>query len=125
MAGLTVDGNDPLAVYAAAREAVDRARAGQGPTLIEAMTYRLQGHNMGDNESYIPVEEKKAAIERDPVPLFRTKLIAGGMVGAEELERMETQINREVEQAIELALDSPFPDLSELRKDVFAQEVVQ
>ena len=79
MPGVTVDGNDPLAMYAAAREAVERARAGQGPTLIEAMTFRFHGHVFGDADDYMQQGEKDAAMARDPVPRFRAWLIEHGM----------------------------------------------
>jgi pyruvate dehydrogenase E1 component alpha subunit len=125
MPGETVDGNDPIAMYGAAKLAVDAARAGDGPSLIEAMTYRFYGHNMGDNDSYIPPEEKKAAMARDPVPLFRAQLISGGLATDAELTAMESEIEAEIEAAIAYALDSPFPGIEELRRDVYAYEVLE
>lgn len=121
--GVRVDGNDPVAMYAVAAEAVARARAGEGPTLIEAMTFRFMGHNFGDDDSYIPKEEKTAAIEADPVPIFRAKLITDGIATEAELAAIEAEIESQIDAAVQFALDSPVPDTNELRKDVFAEEI--
>jgi len=121
MPGVTIDGNDPLAVYAAAREAVARARAGEGPTLIEAKTFRFHGHVFGDADAYMEKGEKEAAMARDPVPRFRSWLTEGGVAEA-ELAALEVAIDREIEEAVAFALDSPVPDLSELHSDVLAEE---
>jgi acetoin:2,6-dichlorophenolindophenol oxidoreductase subunit alpha len=121
MPGVTIDGNDPLAVYAAAREAVARARAGEGPTLIEAKTFRFHGHVFGDADAYMEKGEKEAAMARDPVPRFRSWLTEGGVAEA-ELAALEAAIDREIEEAVAFALDSPVPDLSELHSDVLAEE---
>jgi TPP-dependent pyruvate/acetoin dehydrogenase alpha subunit len=121
--GVTVDGNDPLAMYAVAREAVERARSGSGPTLIEAMTFRFHGHVFGDMDGYMRKGEKDAAMARDPVPAFRAWLIREGHVGESELAGLESAIERELDAAVEFALSSPNPDLAELRRDVFAEEL--
>jgi TPP-dependent pyruvate/acetoin dehydrogenase alpha subunit len=120
MPGVTIDGNDPLAVYAAAREAVARARAGDGPTLIEAKTFRFHGHVFGDADAYMGKGEKEAAMARDPVPRFRSWLVEGG-VAEGELTALEASIDREIEEAVAFALESPVPDLSELHSDVLAE----
>jgi TPP-dependent pyruvate/acetoin dehydrogenase alpha subunit len=122
MPGVTIDGNDPLAVYAAARTAVARARAGEGPTLIEAKTFRFHGHVFGDADAYMEPGEKEAAMARDPVPRFRTWLIEGGVAEA-ELAALESAIDHEIEEAVAFALDSPPPDVSELHTDVLAEKV--
>jgi acetoin:2,6-dichlorophenolindophenol oxidoreductase subunit alpha len=122
MPGETVDGNDPLAVYKSARAAIIRARSGDGPTLIEAMTFRFQGHVFGDADAYMAPGEKQAAIARDPVPRFRAWLIEGG-VDEVELAALEAAIDREIDEAVAFALDSPLPDAAELHRDVFADEV--
>jgi pyruvate dehydrogenase E1 component alpha subunit len=119
MAGIHVDGNDPIAMYGAAREAVERARAGDGPTLIEAMTFRFHGHVMGDAGNYIPKEEMAAAVAADPYPRFRAKLIADGLATGAALDAMEADIERQLDEAVDHALASPFPDLSELSTDVY------
>jgi pyruvate dehydrogenase E1 component alpha subunit len=123
MPGLTVDGNDPLAVHKAAKQAVDRARSGGGPTLIEARTFRFFGHVFGDDDSYMQEGEKAAAMARDPVPRFRAWLIANGHASEAQLADMEAEIEREIDEAVAFALSSPTPDLAELRRDVFAQEL--
>ena len=122
MPGVTVDGNDPLAVYAAAREAVARARAGEGPTLIEARTFRFFGHVFGDADAYMAQGEKEAAMARDPVPRFRSWLIEGG-VPEGDLATLEAAIEHEIDEAVAFALDSPVPDLAELQRDVLAEEI--
>ena len=121
MPGVTIDGNDPLAVYVAAREAIARARAGEGPTLIEAKTFRFQGHVFGDADGYMAKGEKEAAMARDPVPRFRSWLVEGG-VAESELAALEAAIDREIDEAVAFALDSPVPDLAELQRDVLAEE---
>nr|WP_042445294.1 thiamine pyrophosphate-dependent dehydrogenase E1 component subunit alpha [Azospirillum sp. B510] len=122
--GVTVDGNDPLAIYAAAHEAVERARSGGGPTLIEAKTFRFHGHVFGDADSYMDPAEKAAAMAADPVPAFRTRLIADGVASEAELAAIETEIDRKIDEAVEFALSSPFPGVEELRRDIFADGVV-
>lgn len=122
MPGVRVDGNDPLDVYAAAREAIDRARAGEGPTLIEAMTYRFNGHVFGDADGYMSKERKDAAIAADPVPRFRVRLIEQGIASEDHLAAMEAEIQAEITAAIDYALASPFPGIEELSCDVFALE---
>ena len=121
MPGVTVDGNDPLAVYAAARTAVARARAGEGPTLIEAMTFRFHGHVFGDADAYMAPGEKEAAMAKDPVPLYRKWLVEGG-VAESELAAIEVAIDQEINEAVAFALESPSPGLEELDRDVLAQE---
>ena len=122
MPGETVDGNDPLAMYAAAKRAIDRARGGQGPSLIEAMTFRFHGHVLGDADAYMPKGEKEAAMARDPVVRFRAWLIEQGHASEAELAQLEAAIEKEIDEAVEFALSSPQPDVSELRRDVFAVE---
>jgi pyruvate dehydrogenase E1 component alpha subunit len=118
-----VDGNDPVAMWAAAGQAIDRARAGEGPTLIEAMTYRFFGHIFGDADNYMDKAEKKDYMARDPVPALRATLIAQGHASEADLAAMEAAIDREIDEALQFALDSPYPDLAELRRDVYAQEI--
>lgn len=120
MPGFTVDGNDPLEMYAAANEAVARARAGEGPTLLECKTFRFFGHVFGDDDHYMTKEEKAAAMEKDPVPAFRARLIADGHASEEQLVEMETQIAAEIQDAIDFALGSEVAGLEELTLDVYA-----
>jgi pyruvate dehydrogenase E1 component alpha subunit len=121
--GVNVDGNDPLKMYAAAKEAVDRARAGEGPTLLEARTFRFHGHVFGDMDGYMQKGEKDAAMAKDPVPAFRTWLIQNGHASESELAGIESSIASELDAAVDFALSSANPDLAELRRDVFAEEL--
>ena len=121
--GVRVNGNDPIEMFAAAREAVERARAGEGPTLIEAMTFRFNGHVFGDADAYMDKAQKKAAMEADPVPIFRARLIAEGIATEEQLATIEADIEKRIDDAVEFALASPFPELDELTKDVYAEGV--
>jgi len=123
MPGVHVDGNDVFAMYAAAKTAVDRARCGEGPTLIEAMTYRFHGHVFGDADGYMDKARKERAMAEDPVPRFRDHLIAAGIVGEDELVSLEAEIEGLLDDAVEFALASDFPGLEELGKDVFAEDV--
>lgn len=122
MPGIRVDGNNVLETYAAARDAVERARSGAGPTLVEAMTYRFHGHIFGDTDAYMDPERKAAAIAADPVPRFRAWLIEKGHAAEADLAAMEAAIDTEIDQAIDYALASDFPDVGELSRDVFAAE---
>ena len=123
MPGVTVNGNDPFEMYAAAKEAINRARDGEGPTLIEAMTFRFHGHVFGDDDKYMTKEEKAAAIARDPVPTFRARLIETGVATEAQLTEMEKAIDAEIEAAIEHALASDMPPIEELTRDVYAEGV--
>ena len=125
MAGERVDGNDPFAMYGAAREAIDRARAGEGPTLIEAMTYRFFGHVFGDQDAYMDKARKAEAMANDPVPRFRAKLIETGVASEDLLAAMEAEIETQIDEAVEFALASPFPGVEELECDVFAEEIAR
>jgi pyruvate dehydrogenase E1 component alpha subunit len=116
--GVKVDGNDPVATYEAARTAIERARAGEGPTLIEATTYRLMGHYNLDTMSYIPEEELAAAVAADPVPAYRARLLTLGVASEEDLADIDKRAAEEVEEAWLFAKDSPHPDLDELLRDV-------
>lgn len=123
MPGVRVDGNDPEAMYSAFAEAVARARAGEGPTLLECMTFRFYGHNFGDDDSYIPKEQKAAAMAADPVPALRARLIADRIASEDELAAIEAGIEKQIDEAIEYALASPWPEPDALRFDVFAKEI--
>ncbi|RQR25113.1 thiamine pyrophosphate-dependent dehydrogenase E1 component subunit alpha [Burkholderia sp. Bp9143] len=123
MPGVQVDGNDPLAMWQAAGEAIARARAAQGPTLIEAMTFRFFGHIFGDADNYMDKAEKAARMANDPVPKLRAELISHGHASEADLVAMEASIEKEIDEALQFALDSPYPEVAELRRDVYAEEL--
>jgi acetoin:2,6-dichlorophenolindophenol oxidoreductase subunit alpha len=123
MPGVTVNGNDPDEMYGAAKIAVERAREGGGPTLIEAMTFRFNGHLIGDAASYIPKEEMAAAKAKDPVPLLRARLIAEGAATEDAIVAIEAAIAAEIDAAVIDAYAAEVPGLIELKRDVFAHEL--
>ena len=109
--GVGVDGNDVEAVYGAAGEAVRRARDGQGPTLIECKTYRTVGHYVGDpGTGYRPKEEIEAWKARSPIEILKARLLAAGMVGEQELQRIENEVQALIADAVEFSRNSPWPD---------------
>lgn len=123
MPGFTVDGNSADEMYAAVSAAVERARAGDGPTLLECMTFRFRGHVIGDNDKYMTKEEKDAAMAADPLPALRQRLIDEGHATEEQLAALQAELEAEVADAQEFGLASEVPSLDELRRDVFAEEM--
>ncbi|MEC9358548.1 MAG: thiamine pyrophosphate-dependent dehydrogenase E1 component subunit alpha [Pseudomonadota bacterium] len=123
MPGVRVDGNDPVAMYAAAQEAIERARSGGGPTLIEAMTFRFNGHLVGDTGEYIPKDEYASAKQDDPVPRFRGWLSEQGHANVAALDGIDAELLRESEEAEAFAFSSEAPDPIELERDVYAEEL--
>lgn len=123
MAGVEVDGMDVVAVRAVAQEAVKRARAGEGPTLIEALTYRFRGHSLADPDELRSKEEKEIWFARDPINRFETFLTENNLVNSEELEEIKAQTQAHINEAVEFAQSSPEPDPSELRRFIFAEDV--
>ncbi len=122
MPGQTVDGMDVLAVYEVVKEAVERARRGEGPTLIEAITYRYKGHSKSDKQVYRTKEEVQSWMKRDPIPRYRTWLIEHGYLKEEEAQALEARAQATIDQAIAYAEESPEPDVSHLLQDVYADE---
>jgi len=118
--GVVVDGNDVLAVYEAAKQAVERARKGEGPTLIECKTYRHKGHSRFDPATYRPKEEVEEWLKKDPIPRFRNKLVEMGVLTENEAKRIEEEVLAEIEEAVKFALESPYPKPEEALEDVYA-----
>jgi pyruvate dehydrogenase E1 component alpha subunit len=114
-----IDGNDVEVVYRTARRALEVARRGGGPSLIEAETYRHGGHSRADPGKYRPDEEVKAWKAKDPIPTYRNKLLASG-VAESKLEAIEAEVNKMIDDAVEVAKNAPPPDLSLADKDVWA-----
>ena len=119
--GVTIDGNDVLEVYETARTAVERARAGEGPTIIEAMTYRITGHNRRDPCNYMPEDERDQALKQEPVKRFEEVLLRDGHAEAALLAEIQTELESEIEAAIETALAAPDPDPEEAFLYVYAE----
>ena len=117
-----LDGNDPVAVYQASKVAISRARAGEGPTLLECMTYRFHGHVVGDAMEYQPAEERSAAMSADPVDRYRARLTAESVLSDEELGEIDAELAAEIDDAVTFAQSSPAPDPSELYTDVYSEE---
>lgn len=120
MPGATVDGTDPLAVFDAVSEAVHRARSGEGPTFVEAVAYRLQGHYFGDAMAYADQEELKAKRADPPFERYRSRLIADGVATESELDSIDAELAATVDEAFASARDAAPPDIDELGRDVFA-----
>ncbi len=119
--GVIVDGNDVLAVYEAAQEAVNRARAGDGPTLIECKTYRSNGHTeRKGREDPRPKEERDAWSKKDPIDRFSMVLKEQGVLSDESWKEMDEEIMKQLDQAAKFAEDSPFPEPETAIEDVFA-----
>jgi pyruvate/2-oxoglutarate/acetoin dehydrogenase E1 component/TPP-dependent pyruvate/acetoin dehydrogenase alpha subunit len=120
MNSAVVDGMDVLAVRQAVGEAVERARQGGGPTLIEAKTYRYYGHSRSDPRAYRTKEEEQDWHDRDAVETFAQRLVENGICEQSEIDALEAQLEGQIDAAQEFALDSPFPDPAELEDFVYA-----
>ncbi|MDR3644749.1 MAG: thiamine pyrophosphate-dependent enzyme, partial [Clostridia bacterium] len=126
--GITTDGNDVIALEPVFREAVARARRGEGPTLIECKTYRYDGHYPGDvyaRGGYRTVAEIEEWMKKDPIPMLGNYMIQNEFANQETLDKIQADIKVEIEQAIKFASDSPWPEPSELQKDVFCGEATE
>lgn len=122
MPGDSVDGMSPEAVHIAVERAVKRARNGEGPTLLEMKTYRYKGHSMSDPQKYRTKEEVEEYKEKDPIDVIRTMLTETYKISEEEIAVIDEHIRQEVEESVQFAEESPWPDDSELLKDVYTQE---
>ncbi|NJK40050.1 MAG: pyruvate dehydrogenase (acetyl-transferring) E1 component subunit alpha [Oscillatoriales cyanobacterium RM2_1_1] len=122
MPGHEVDGMDVLAVRTLAKEAVARARAGEGPTLIEALTYRFRGHSLADPDELRDKAEKEYWFSRDPIQKLASYLTEHQLATPEELKAIDKRIQGVVDDAVEFAENSPEPDPSELRRYIFAED---
>ena len=107
--GDSVDGNDVLAVYEAVRRALERARAGEGPTLIEADTMRMRGHAEHDDMKYVPREMLEAWARKDPIQRYERQLLERGVAGQEELDGLTARIEASLAEDVAFAEASPFP----------------
>jgi pyruvate dehydrogenase E1 component alpha subunit len=124
MPGITVDGNDVLAVYEASGKAVERARTGEGPTLIECKTYRWRGHHEGDpnrGSRYRPAEEVEEWMKKCPIRRFEERLIKKKISTKEKLKTIREEIEREIDKATAFARESPYPNPQDLYEDVYVE----
>ena len=124
MPGVVVNGNDVVEVYEATREAVERARKGDGPTLLECKTYRWEGHVVGEEaflgkRSYRPADEIEAWKKRCPLTGFEQRFVPGSF-SAGELEAVRAEVGRRIDEAVQFALDSPLPAPEEALDDMFS-----
>jgi len=122
MPAAPVDAMHPENVHAAVEEAADRARRGDGPTLLEFRTYRFKGHSMSDPAKYRSKEEVAEYKGKDPIEQVREKILSSKWATEEELKAIDTQIKSRVEATVKFAEESPYPDPSEAFKDVYVQE---
>lgn len=121
--GIVVDGNDVLAVYEAAAEAVARARKGQGPTLVECKTYRWRGHFEGDPGNYKPKKEQEEWLKKDPIPRFESFLRENTILSDKEIAACGQQVMDEIKEAIRFAEESPDPDMASVVQDIYSDIV--
>src|SRR5579872_3686660 len=117
-----VDGNDVFAVYKSAQRAVEHARAGKGPYLIECKTFRMTGHSAHDAAEYVPAAIRDEWAAKDPITRLEKKLIENEWADQADIGRLHEDITREIDAAVEWAENSPYPDASELLDDVYARD---
>jgi len=120
MPGVHIADNDTMEVFKAAGDAVKRARAGEGPTLIEIETYRYYGHFQGDAEAYRPKDEVANLKKKDPIPRFRDQLIAEGHMTQKEADAIDAKVKAEVDAAYVFARESEYPEPEEALQKAFA-----
>nr|YP_010330238.1 pyruvate dehydrogenase E1 component alpha subunit [Porphyridium aerugineum]UNJ17954.1 pyruvate dehydrogenase E1 component alpha subunit [Porphyridium aerugineum] len=118
--GIAVDGMDVLAVRKVTQEAVARARKGEGPTLIEALTYRFRGHSLADPDELRSKQEKEAWINRDPIKKLRSYILNNNIADEELLNQINTKVKNVIDTSIDFALSSPEPKVEDLYKYIFA-----
>lgn len=118
--GIEVDGMDVLAVRQAAIQAVQRARQGEGPTLIEALTYRFRGHSLADPDELRSRQEKEAWIARDPIKKLKKYILDNKIADINELNEIQTSVKKDLEQSVKFAISSPEPNISELKRYLFS-----
>lgn len=119
--GVEVDGMDVLAVRQVTQEAINRARAGEGPTLIEALTYRFRGHSLADPDELRSHDEKTAWIARDPIKRLKDYILQNNVASVEDIDRVDFKIKRTLQEAVDYALSSPEPHVKDLHKYLFTE----
>ena len=122
MHGEEVDGMDVLAVRGAAQRAIERARAGEGPTLLECLTYRYRGHSLADPDELRSEKEKAFWAKRDPIKKLAKEIVEGKFATEEELKSIEKKIDTEISESVKNALEAPEPPSEELTKYIWAED---
>ena len=129
MPGVLVDGQDVVAMYEAVSQAIVRARAGDGPSLIEGLTYRYEEHSLGLGRirrgEYRSAEELAEWKKRDPIVLHEKRLVEQGIASQDECDAVSSDVAKQVEDALEFARNSPFPEPEDLFEDMFADPIPQ
>nr|ARW63741.1 pyruvate dehydrogenase E1 component alpha subunit [Chondria sp. (in: red algae)] len=120
--GIEVDGMDVLAVRDVAKKAISRARAGNGPTLIEALTYRFRGHSLADPDELRSRQEKNAWITRDPIKRIKNYILDNNITPPKSLENIELKVKKIIDDSVSFALSSPEPSLDDLRRYLFVED---
>ena len=119
--GIVVDGNDVLEVFRATKEAVEMARRGLGPTLIECVTYRHGGHSRSDPATYRPKKEVEEWLKKDPIPRFKARLIEMGILTEKEADDIEKEIEEKIQETVKFAKEGPMPRPETALEDVYAE----
>ena len=122
MHGAEVDGMDVLAVRGAAQRAIERARAGEGPTLLECLTYRFRGHSLADPDELRSEKEKDFWSKRDPINKLANEMIDGKLATKEELKSIEKKIDLDISESVKSALEAPEPPSNELTKYIWSED---
>jgi pyruvate dehydrogenase E1 component alpha subunit len=117
--GEVVDGNDVVAVYHAAKQSIDRARAGEGPSIVEFKTFRMTGHSAHDDAGYVPPELFEEWKKKDPIKRFENMLLDDGVISRGDIERMQKEIDAIIDDAVEWAENEPLPAAEDLIKNVY------
>jgi TPP-dependent pyruvate/acetoin dehydrogenase alpha subunit len=122
MPGSTIDGNDVLEVFAAAKEAIERGRAGLGPSFIECRTFRMTGHSAHDGAEYVPREVMEREAKKDPIPRWEKHLLGAGVVTEDGIREMDQRIEKEIDDAVAFAESSPMPNGADALEGVYCGE---
>jgi pyruvate dehydrogenase E1 component alpha subunit len=122
MPATQIDGNDIERVYETIHEFAERARRGEGPQMVEAMTYRFRGHSMGDPQRYRTKEEVEGRRPNDPINRWENKMLERGWVTEDEIKQIFARVDKQIEAAVQFAEESPFPEPRELYTDILVEE---
>ncbi len=124
MTGISVDGNDVMAVYEATAEAIERARRGGGPALLEFKTFRMTGHSAHDDMKYVPKELLREWEAKDPIRRFEEYLLQSQAISGAEIQQMNRQVTQEVDEAVAMAEKDPYPAAQETLSGVYANPLI-